>query len=80
MVVTPNKKEVVNHPLYAHSAFDFFTVNEMDGDNRLLRNRMTNLINNFVAHFEQHYFIKYADARKNYNQDNSERKQQLEAL
>lgn len=80
MVVTPDKKEVVNHPLYAHSAFDFFTVNEMDGDNRLLRNRMSNLINHFVAHFEQHYFIKYAEAWKNYNQDNSERKQQLESM
>ena len=80
MVVTPNKKEVVNHPLYAHSAFDFFTVNEMDGDNRLLRNRMSNLVSNFIALFERHYFVKYADAWKSYNQDNVERKRQLEAL
>jgi len=47
---------------------------------RKLQNRLQGVVWNFINHFEKHYFPKYIQAYKNYNQVNKDREEMLFAL
>ena len=67
--------------MYQANNWDFNTANVFSGEGDVkLRNNMQTVVTNFISHFDNHYFPKYIQAYKNYNQNNEDRAGELAKL
>ncbi len=73
-----SKKTSVSKPLGEQGYFNFDSANQFTKwDEIKLQNRLQYVVWNFISHFETHYFPKYIQAYKNYNQINDDRAAEL---